>query len=74
MSKMFMESKYATYQRLLAEDKEEQAYNYFCDVLMPDFGTTKYCPYCERMLLITDLPQYDYVCLSCDENFYECEV
>lgn len=33
------------------------------------------CPRCNSELYLSDLPQYDYVCVECDENFYaeECE-
>ena len=37
-------------------------------------NTDKECPRCGCFLLESDLPQYDYVCMECDENFYECEV
>lgn len=36
--------------------------------------TDKECPRCGCCLFKSDLPQYDYVCAECDENFYECEV
>ena len=36
--------------------------------------TNKKCPKCGGTLYLSDLPQYDYVCTHCDENFYECEV
>ena len=36
--------------------------------------TDKECPHCGSLLYCSDLPQYDYVCAECDENFYECEV
>lgn len=36
--------------------------------------TEKECPYCGCYLFKSDLRQYDYVCVECDENFYECEV
>lgn len=36
--------------------------------------TSKRCPKCGKILYLSDLPQYDYVCTYCDENFYECEV
>ena len=37
-------------------------------------ATNKVCPKCGNLLYLSDLPQYDYVCTCCDENFYECEV
>lgn len=36
--------------------------------------TNKRCPKCGELLLKSDLPQYNYVCPLCDENFYGCEV
>lgn len=32
------------------------------------------CPFCGELLFKSDLPQYNYVCFNCDENFYSCEV
>lgn len=31
------------------------------------------CPRCGSILLDSDLPEYTYLCTSCDENFYEFE-
>lgn len=36
--------------------------------------TEKRCPKCGEPLYYSDLPEYDYVCVECDENFYGCEV
>ena len=36
--------------------------------------TDRECPHCGCFLFKSDLPQYEYVCAECDENFYECEV
>ena len=36
--------------------------------------TKKECPRCGCTLYLSDLPQYDYVCPECDENFDEFEV
>lgn len=36
--------------------------------------TGRECPHCGCFVFKSDLPQYDYVCVECDENFYECEV
>lgn len=33
------------------------------------FLTDKKCPKCQKTLFLSDLPQYDYVCGKCDENF-----
>ncbi len=32
------------------------------------------CPKCGTRLVASDLPQYDYYCPECDEDFYNCEV
>lgn len=34
----------------------------------------KRCPKCGELLLKSDLPQYNYVCPLCEENFYDGEV
>jgi len=39
-----------------------------CHVLGP-FKTHRSCPHCGATLYLSDLPQYDYVCHDCDENF-----
>lgn len=39
-----------------------------------DLETNVKCPRCGSKLFKSDLPQYEYVCSDCDENFYECEV
>jgi hypothetical protein len=44
------------------------------DFLFKKYGTDKNCPRCNAQLLTSDLEQYDYLCLKCDENFYDCEV
>ena len=36
--------------------------------------TNVFCPKCDSRLFYSDLPQYDYTCAYCDENFCECEV
>lgn len=36
--------------------------------------TNMKCPFCGDYLYLSDLPQYDYICYTCDENFYGCEV
>lgn len=36
--------------------------------------TEEKCPRCGSPLYLSDLPQYDFVCLNCDENFVYCEV
>ena len=43
------------------------------DKLYQKYGTNKRCFRCGNQLLVSDLKQYKYLCLNCDENFYEFE-
>ncbi len=36
--------------------------------------TDKECPHCGGSLYLSDLPQYEYVCPECEENFFNIEV
>ena len=38
------------------------------------FGTDKKCPHCGKQLIESDLKDYEYLCINCDENFYKIEV
>lgn len=42
--------------------------------LYKKYATHKHCPRCGSQLLVSDLKQYKYLCLNCDENFYGIEV
>ena len=37
------------------------------------YETNRHCIKCENKLLVSDLKEYKYLCLECDENFYEFE-
>ena len=39
-----------------------------------ELRTNKKCPHCSGTLYLSDVPDYEYVCPICDENFYEIEV
>lgn len=41
---------------------------------MKPFKTNAICPKCGKLLHTTDIPEYAFVCLECDENFYSIEV
>lgn len=53
------------------ETETEQLYRLVSQLESED---KKVCPRCGGLLYVSDLPQYDYVCPDCDENFYEGEV
>ena len=38
------------------------------------FQTDKKCPKCGKILYLSDLSEYDYLCTDCRENYFECEV
>lgn len=42
--------------------------------IVKELRTDKKCPHCDALLYLSDLPEYEYVCVECEENFYECEV
>lgn len=42
--------------------------------LVKEYGTNKKCPKCGDILLKSDLKEYSYLCLECNENFYSMEV
>ena len=42
--------------------------------LIKKYGTNKKCPECNANLLKSDLKEYKYLCIECDENFYNIEV
>lgn len=53
---------------------DEYCLNEIIHDIVISLKTDKMCPHCGNELYCSDLPQYDYVCPECDENFYECEV
>ena len=42
--------------------------------LIKKYGTDKKCPKCNAILLKSDLKEYKYLCVECNENFYNIEV
>lgn len=58
---------------------ENEVLDYMDDITEPlmdiieECRTDKECPHCGCFLFKSDLPQYDYVCVECDENFYSVE-
>lgn len=54
------------------EENEDKQYK-LEQQLHKKYGTNKKCVKCGNQLLISDLKQYKYLCLNCDENFYSFE-
>lgn len=56
-------------------DNDSDVLNALDDVVQPfqiiisDLRTKQLCPHCGTHLYKSDLPQYDYICVFCDENF-----
>ena len=42
--------------------------------LLRRLRTEAVCPHCGRLLFLSDLHGYDYLCGVCNENFFEAEV
>lgn len=42
--------------------------------LLRRLRTDAVCPHCGRLLFLSDLQGYDYLCAACNENFFEAEV
>lgn len=57
------------------DDSTDNGEEYTCyDISKLIIATDKKCPKCGDILYTSDIPNYDYLCIPCDENFYECEV
>lgn len=44
------------------------------EILFEQFATDKKCCRCSSPLLKSDLKEYKYLCIECDENFYGFEI
>lgn len=66
-----------TYKKLLeqyyTEDNEDKLKQIEHN-LYSKYGIDKKCFRCGSQLLISDLKDYKYLCINCDENFYEFEI
>lgn len=64
------------YNQLLTQyykEESEDRIKQYKDKLHQKYGTNKRCFRCGSQLLVSDLKEYKYLCLNCDENFYEFE-
>jgi hypothetical protein len=56
------------------DEYDDETLNILIHNIVKDLATDKKCPHCNAQLYLSDLPEYDYICVECEENFYECEV
>lgn len=56
------------------DDDITRAAYMFLNKLFDKLYTEKKCPRCGEYLLLSDVDEYDYVCVNCDENYYKSEV
>lgn len=73
----FMKHQKESLQKLLDQYYQEEdtiKKNELKQKIYQKFGTNKKCFRCGNQLLVSDLKEYKYLCLNCDENFYEFEV
>ena len=55
-------------------DEEDDTLNIIVHNIVKELKTDRKCPRCNAQLYCSDLHEYEYVCVECDENFYEMEV
>lgn len=55
-------------------EENEEKQNDIYKQLYNKYGTDKSCPHCKSKLLKSDLLDYEYLCVKCDENFYSIEI
>ena len=53
---------------------EDDTFNILVHDIVKAIKTDKRCPRCNAQLYLSDLPDYEYVCVECEENFYDMEV
>ena len=53
-------------------DDEEEREN-IKEKLIKRYGVKRYCHCCGTEVIKSDLPQYPYLCLECDENMFGIE-
>lgn len=55
------------------EEENEDRRKQLKEKIYQKYSINRYCRKCGQQLLISDLKEYKYLCLECDENFYEFE-
>lgn len=69
-----MKRMYANLLELYYDEEDTDKLEIIKQKLFKKYGTNKKCLRCGNQILVSDLKQYKYLCLKCDENFYEFEV
>ena len=68
-----MDKMYENFSEFLENEQDKEATEFYQKELLKKYGTNARCPHCNRYLLKSDLKEYTYVCLFCNENFYKFE-
>lgn len=68
-----LEKMYDKFYDLRDKEEDEEAEKYYKNILLKHYGTNAKCPHCYNYLLKSDLREYTYLCILCDENFYKGE-
>jgi len=50
-------------------DHAEEIKNDLDNIITKFMAKNEFCPHCGNQLFLSDLPQYNYVCHNCNENF-----
>lgn len=69
-----MKRKYKQLINKYYEEENKKSKERIKEKLYKRYGTNKYCYSCHQEVLISDLKQYKYLCLNCDENLFSFEV
>ena len=67
-------SKYSTLLKKYYDTEDTQKIQEIKNALFEQFATDKKCCKCSSPLLKSDLKEYKYLCIECDENFYNFEI
>ena len=54
-------------------EENEDRKNQLKEKIYQKYSINRYCKKCAKQLLISYLKEYKYLCLECEENFYEFE-
>lgn len=68
-----MSKRYKNLLKQYEDEKDSQKQKQIELKLYKKYGTKKKCFKCGNQLLVSDLKEYEYLCLKCNENIYSFE-